>query len=451
MTIPIDAQPQGRLGSLFKMLRTCFRLLRRDKILTTSTSTAVVFWSKSQQVSGDVRLRHVNSRGWVVSGSSGGKSLEDVLDKWRKQEKRGDPFGSHNSLSGCLYHVLKAARHQKLSSGQLMQNPHFQRFWHHLHNEVPSMSANSAVMCLYNCAQYGFIEDLHVFSSLTKVCSNKVQEIPSKAFGILLWSLCKLNLYQQNQPLIKDVVKQFHSELVCDRLIKPQSFANVLWALASTRTWPAYVTEGVTDYVSRRVSEFDFHSLSVVLWSVTSAQLRPPTAFLAATGDRAAALLHSDFHIISVIHCCWAFGAAAHYHQSFFSAVTNKLLSEPVNSPIFTPRLLSSVVWACARTGFYDSDLLDHVAQAALAKINDFNSQDLGNLAYAYGQLNHSNDQLLLTISEKMSLQEMSTNEQACANVANACLIHKLYPEALLTRLMSPERISGLSKQISAT
>jgi hypothetical protein len=39
---------------------------------------------------------------------------------------------------------------------------------------------------------------------------------------------------------------------------------------------------------------------------------------------------------------------------------------------------------------------------------------------------------------------EFAANELACANVANACLIHKVYPEPLLQQLMSYERISTL-------
>ena len=422
---------------MLRPLLTLRRLVDPNRLVVRSRRLTTLQISRSV---GD----YLGARGSVASG---GRSLEGILGNWRKKQKeRRDSSRSHDSLTRCLYHVLEAARLQKLSSSQLTQNRHFQRFWDHLRSEVPSMSANSAVMCLYNCAQYRYDEDLALFSTLIDVCSKKVEAIPTKAYGILLWSLCKLEIYQENKALAMDVARLFHSELLSDRQIKPQSFANVLWALATTSTWPHYITDGVTDYVSSRAEEFDFHSLSIVLWSLTSAQLPLSDAFLEAAGARATVFLQSQVHAISLIHCCWAFGSAAYFHQSFFSALTDRLLSEPVDSSFFTPRLLASGAWACARTGYYHPGLLDRIAHVALANIHRFNSQDLGNLAYAYGQLNHSSDKLLLTISDIISSEKMSSNEQACANVASACLIHKLYPEALLRRLMSSERVSGICK-----
>ena len=369
--------------------------------------------------------------------------MEEVLRGWRRRGKGGGD--SHEALSRTLYHVLEAARHQKLSSSQLATNPHFQRFWDHVGRQVPSLSANSAVMCLYNCAQYGYSQDLPLLFSLAKVCRQRVDSLPTKAYGILLWSLVRLDIYQDNMALVEDVVKQFHSQLVSNGQIKPQSFANVLWALASTGTWPDTITASVGDYVSRRAGEFDFHSLSIVLWSLTTSGVSLSEECLEATGTQASLLLRScQWHTISLIHCCWAFGCAPYYHSSFFSAVADVLLSLPTHSPKVTPRLLSTVAWAFARTSYYHLHLMNHIAGLALAHITSFNSQDLGNLAYAYGQLNHRSEQLLTTISGIMSSRaEMYSNEQACANVTTACLIHKHYPQPLLRRLMSSQRVEG--------
>ena len=369
-----------------------------------------------------------------------GADLEEVLYKWKM---RGRSFESQGSLIRCLYLCLKAASGQQISPLQLMEVPQFQSFWHHLCSQVPSMSTNSAVMCLYNCAQYDFKVDASFFSALVSVCLQKSETIPPKSFGILLWSLYKLDLYQQSQPLVDVVVLRFHSLLPSRKEFKPQTFANVLWALASSHSWPKFITEEVLRYFPEMVGDFDFHSLSIVLWAVTSADLSLPTAFLKAAGDRAALLLLSHLPVISLVHCCWAFGSALYYHESFFSALKDRILAEPLHSPSFTPRLLSSVAWACARTGYYHARLLDHIAGAALGKIHQFNSQDLGNLAYSYGVLNHSSDKLLTAISQIMCQPEMAANGVACVNVATACLIHRLYPEALLKQVMSFDRVTG--------
>jgi hypothetical protein len=242
---------------------------------------------------------------------------------------------------------------------------------------------------------------------------------------------------------VDNVVHRFHSRLLSRKDFKPQTFATVLWVLASSRTWPQFITEEVLKYVPEKVADFDFHSLSIVLWAVTTANLSLSDAFLKAAGDRAALLLLSQLPVISLVHCCWAFGSALYYHESFFSALTDRILTEPLQSPSFTPRLLSSMAWACARTGYYHARLLDHIAAAAHQCIHQFNSQDLGNLAYSYGILNHPSGQLLTVISQTISKPEMAANELACANVAIACLIHRLYPEPLLRQLMCCERVTG--------
>jgi hypothetical protein len=241
---------------------------------------------------------------------------------------------------------------------------------------------------------------------------------------------------------VDNVVHRFHSRLLSRKDFKPQTFATVLWVLASSRTWPQFITEEVLKYVPEKVADFDFHSLSIVLWAVTTANLSLSDAFLKAAGDRAALLLLSQLPVISLVHCCWAFGSALYYHESFFSALTDRILTEPLQSPSFTPRLLSSMAWACARTGYYHARLLDHIAAAAHQCIHQFNSQDLGNLAYSYGILNHPSGQLLTVISQTISKPEMAANELACANVAIACLIHRLYPEPLLRQLMCCERVT---------
>ena len=308
------------------------------------------------------------------------------------------------------------------------------------------MSPNTAVMSLYNCAKYNFNVDGFSFNDLVSVCLKKVEIIPPKAFGILLWSLYKLDIYHHNQALVSRVVERFRAQLLSGNVFKPQAFANVLWVLASTHTWPLFLTEAVVEYVPQRICHYDFHTISIILWAVTKANLQPSDVFLRAAGDRAASLLPKEIKTISLVHCCWSFGSASFYHEPFFTSLRDKILSEHECSPFLTPRLLSSVAWACARARYYQAELLDHIAEVSLSKLDQFNSQDLGNLAYSYGYLNHSSNKLLLAISHIMSSQpEMAANELACANVANSCLIHKLYPEPLLSKLMAHQRVAGKS------
>ena len=385
-------------------------------------------------------------------------SLDDVLDVWMKRE----PLHSHELLTRSLYYSLRAAEYEGLSSAQLLQTPKFQAFWRHLQREVPSMDANSAVMCLYNCAWYG-LEDPSCSSALADVCLQKSGNIPFKAFGFLLWSLHKLNLYHDSQPLVSKVVHRFHTGLLSGVRFKPRAFANVLWVLATTRTWPDHLNQPVMEYVIRYVSDFNFRYLSIVLWAVTTARVPLPgnfteqtgdesgaggtvaTVFMQLAGDAVATLLKKkELTAISLAHCCWAFGSAALYHEAFFTALSERLRSEPRGSPLLTPHLLSIAAWACARAGYYDKDLLDTIAAVSLTRLHGFNNRALSNLGYAYGYLNHPSTDLLSAISRMMSsCPQLVADEQACVLVATACLIHGIYPEALLEQLMAPETVDG--------
>ena len=412
-------------------------------------------------------------------------STADVLDSWERQRSA---FKSHELLTRSLYYILKAAKREGKSPGVLGQIPEFQSFWHYLRAEVPRMEANSAIMCLYNCAQFDQ-RDAAFFTTLLKVCEQQADSIPPKAFGILLWSLHKLGFYEDAQPLVTKVVRRFHTILLSEGRFKPQAFANVLWVLATTHTWPPNLSQPVMAYVAAHTVEFDFHSLSIVLWSLTTAAVPLPCNFMglprdqagdpaadiagqspgvgvaggvaidtqvtrsqpaainlmAHAGEAAAQLMKSEpLAVISLAHCCWAFGTAPLYHKEFFSTLSQRLQKEPPSSFSLTPRLLSMVSWACARVGFYDPSLLDMIASVALSKLHEFNTQDLGNLSFCFSCLNHPRTDLLSAISQRMSSRpDMIVDDQACMLVATACLTHRLYPQELLQRLMEPSRIEG--------
>ena len=416
---------------------------------------------------------------------SSNPSTADVLDSWERQRSA---FKSHELLTRSLYYILKAAKREGKSPGVLSQNPGFQSFWQYLRAEVPRMEANSAVMCLYNCAQFEQ-KDATFFTALLEVCEQQADNIPPKAFGILLWSLHKLGFYEDSQPLVTKIVQRFHARLISEGRFKPQTFANVLWVLATTHTWPPELSQPVMAYVAAHTKEFDFHSLSIVLWSLTAAAVPLPCNFMGLPRDRAgdavadiagqgpgvgmaggvatatqatrsqpaannlmacageavAQLMKSEpLAVISLAHCCWAFGTAPLYHEEFFTTLSQRLQQEPPSSLSLTPRLLSMVSWACARVGYYDSSLLDMIASVALSKLHEFNTQDLGNLGYCFSCLNHPRTDLLSAICKRMSSQPyMVADDQACMLVATACLTHRVYPQELLERLMEPSRIEG--------
>ena len=381
----------------------------------------------------------------LQSTLAGSVTVDDVLNVW--EAHRGS-FHTHNVVRSCLHYSLKAAKNQQLTPVELFQLPRFQMFWQHLTKEVPSMSANTAIKCLYNCAQFD-LKHQPLALSLVDVCTQKSKSIPPVSIGILLWSLKRLDLFSSSsaRPLITYVIDLFHTELCSGERFKPSALSNILWVLASTGNLTRYISNRVTDSLPQYIQEFDFHSLSLCLWSLTTSGATLSQPLLDAAGSAATKFLEEERNVQNMVHCSWAFGSAEYYHKQYCSTLSQVILKEPKNSSLLTPRLLSSVVWMCAKVGYYDPALLDYIACLTLHKLCHFNAQDLGNLTYAYAQLNHPHREFIKAITTRfVSDSELLRDDHACVSIAWANLAIGEYPLPLLKHLMEPHRVRRKSR-----
>ena len=394
----------------------------------------------------DILVRRISAKpaqsGDLQSALSRTATVHDVLDVW---EAHKDTVFTHNVVRSCLHYSLKAAKTQQLTFPEMFELSRFDLFWNHLIDEVPSMSANSAIKCLYNCAQFNF-QHKPLALSLMDVCTQKSKSIPSVSVGILLWSLKRLELISSSsaRPLVAHVIDLFHTKLCTGERFKPQTLSNILWVLASTDNLPVHISERVIDCLPQYTHKFDFHSLSLSLWSLTASGATLPQQSLDAAACAAAGFLEiREKSVPNIVHCCWAFASAEHYHEQFCKTLSRSILSESSNSSLFTPRLLSSVAWMCARVSYHDPVLLDHIASLALDKVRRFNAQDLGNLMYAYAQLNHPHRQLVSVVTARfVSEHELLGDNDACMSIAWANLAIGEYPLSLLEHMMTPHRVA---------
>ena len=368
------------------------------------------------------------------------ETIHDVMDVW---ETHRDSIYTHNVVRSCLFYSLKAAKYQKLTTADLFAQDRFESFWKQLVNEIPTMSANTAIKCLYNCAQYDF-KHQQLVSSLIDVCSQKSKSIPSISIGILLWSLKRLDMIScpYIKPLLIHCIAHFHAKLCSGGRFKTHSLANILWVLASTGNLPEHVGQKVIDCLPQYMQEFDLHSLSLCLWSLTTSSITLPPALLNSAGNVAAKYLQSQKNIQNIVHCCWAFASAEYYHDSFCNTLSQLILREPQNSSLLTARLLSSVVWMCAKVSYYNPALMDHVANLAHDRLQYFNAQDLGNLMYAYTQLNHPDKRLVMNVTQQfMSDDKLLCDDDACVSITWANVSIHEYPIRLLQHIMNHQRV----------
>lgn len=371
------------------------------------------------------------------------ETVREVLDVWQAHK---NSVYSHNVVRSSLYYALKAAQAEGFTSSELFAVARFEQFWSHLTKEVPSMSANSAIKCLYNCAQYDFKNE-ELSDSLVDVCTRKCQMIPTVSIGILLWSLKHLDLVASSsvQPLLTHTIELFHTRLKSGERFKAQSFTNVLWVLATTGNLSKELSETVITCLPQYVKEFDFHSLSLVLWSLTGGGgVVLPQPLLDSAGRAAAKFVNNrERSAPNLVHTCLAFATAEYYHQPFCEALSQLIIREPKNSPLLTPRLLSCVAWMCAKVSYFNTSLLDSIASRALASLSHFNSQDLGNLIYSYAQLNYPHRELVRQVTRRfLTEKRLWDDEEACVSIAWANLAIEEYPVQLLEHLVEPSRVA---------
>ena len=369
-------------------------------------------------------------------------SVEEVLDVW--EVNKGLTY-SHSVVRSCLHHCLMAAAKNGVSHAELFKLSRFEVFWKHFLQLVPSMSANDAIMCLYNCAQY----DLHhpsLANLIIEICTKKSKFIPSDSIGVLLWSLRRLDLIKDDciRPLLSQVVDLFHSKLSAGESLKPQTVSNVLWVLVNTRNYPECLSDAVTKYLLKYMANFDFHSLSVTLWALTLAGTSLSQQVMDVAGNAAAEFLKTEKNTLNILYFCWVFASAEYYHEKFFKTLSHVIVSESLDFHLLTARFLSSVAWTSAKVSYYDPALLDAIAKLSLKKLRNFNGQDLGNIAYAYAHLNHPHATLINVITKHFtSSAKLMHDDHACFSIAWVNLMCNNHPLKLYRYMMSPDRVYG--------
>lgn len=322
---------------------------------------------------------------------------------------------------------------------KLSEDPVCDAFINYVAESAHKIPPKTAILCLHHCAKHNFHNEKLVTSLADQISVQKVKEIPYMFLSSILWSLKRLGLHTKYRLLLNPVVQRVSETLKADAHWPPGTLANFTSTLATANTWPEELTEPLQAYLTRHMSKWsDLHALSNALWSLTKVGvIHSDTTLLDKAGEAATNAMPDSKNPHDIALLSWAFGAANYYHEDFFQALSKKF---PMMCHSYrTPRLLSTVAWACSRVRYYDPSLLDYVAQDAVAKLDQFNSHDLSNLAYAFGVLNHPCPRLLNAIAEKLTSNlHLLSNSQACSNIAWACMVHNVYPTKLLEHLFTP-------------
>ena len=364
------------------------------------------------------------------------QSVDRVLDVFVTHRDTLDPV----SVSQCLHTLLRVVKTQRAAS-VLSEHPGVKQFLEYVIDQVPHFPVHVAAVCLHNCSKYHFQND-ELLSCLIDVC--RKESLPPNSTGLVLSALVRLHRHRETQQLFVDTAKQLASWLEKDQFhIRPDALAYVVYSLLMSDTWVDELTDPLLAYLEKHIPEWhNLHPLSLTIWALVKQKVihRSPE-LLAEAGRVASELLPDDTNPHNTSMLSWAFGLLPYYQEDYFEALSEKITTS--NPGFLEPRLLSTVAWACSRVRYYCPSLLDFIAEQSMAKLSQFNSHDLGNLAYAFGRLNHRTP-LLTAIAQRLeSDPKLMANTQALYNVAWACMVLDIYPRKLFQCALSPKCIKG--------
>lgn len=329
------------------------------------------------------------------------------------------------------------------SLASLPQTSQYQSFSDTLISGLSTAPPEVAVEYLQCCANHNFIYDKALITAAITRCVASPQALSERALSSALLACATL----RNIPRIADASSVLAAE-VSRRLsngenLHPIAVTNMVWAMVSLNAWSSSLTPVLTQYLKKQLDVFPFHSIALLLWSLAKAGVTDKDTFAKAS-QLSCSKGASSYDQRSFLQIAWALATAGHYNQPFFDMLSDKLLAAKERG-FYTPRTLSSMSWSLAKAQHYRPDVMDHIADHSLSRLHEFNSHDLGNLAYAFGSLNHSRTDLLVAVAERfISNPELLANSLAYANIVWSCVVADVYPERLVKHSLSVETLRAL-------
>eukprot|EP00731_Ephydatia_muelleri_P024015 Em0016g286a len=342
---------------------------------------------------------------------------------------------------------LKNAINAAKSAGTLATLPHtsqYQSFSDSLINGLSTAPPEVAVEYLQCCANHNFTNDKRLIKAAITRCVASPQELSERSLSSALLACATLRNVPRMTEASSALAAEVSRRLSNGENLHPIAVTNMAWALVSLNAWSDSLTPVLIDYLKKQLDTFPFHSIALLLWSLAKAGVTDKDVFSRAS-QLCCSKGASNYDQRSFLQIAWALATVGHYNQPFFDMLSDKLLAAKGRG-FYTPRTLSSISWSLAKAQHYRPDVLDHIADHSLVRLHEFNSHDLGNLAYAFGSLNQPRKDLLVAVAERFfSDPQLRANNLAHANIVWSCIVSDVYPEQLVKHSLSVEALQQVS------
>lgn len=254
---------------------------------------------------------------------------------------------------------------------------------------------------------YAKLESFHadVFDAVASVMTrSSLRHFTDQNLANMLWAFAKY-LTQLTVPLPKD------REHRCRRLLNLAAEA----ALDAIEDDNGFSSQNLCLVIYSFASMVDYLETSR---DVSEDQLI--TKLFERAAFRFASLSTTRANAQDLAHMAWAYATVARRDDELFDAIGARLQVVAANC---VPQNIANIAWAFAKCGRKaDAATFDTLARCALAKIDDFNEQNLSNLVYAFALANRGEgdvaDELFAAVARALEQRRASLCAQDIANAA---------------------------------
>lgn len=334
----------------------------------------------------------------------------------------------------------------------------FQRFGGHIckMNDLDAFNQQELSNIVWAYAKLGTYHDDLFYKVGCTIEALDMSRFTPQTFSNLLWAYATID--EQSSSTVKLQRASLFGEMgdVMARVtdwssFKPQALSNIIWAYATVNIEHAHIFNKVEEAILKRndLGSFKPQHVSNIVWGYASAKMQHPELFDMVGDEMAARSDLQSFKAQELSIVLWAFATAKIDHGRMFAKVGDAIIDREDLSTSFNWQNISNTIWAYAKSNTSYPSLFDKIEDSIIHKLDlDFTatSEHLVKIVLSYAKANQIRSDLFQKIGkliiEAHSLQDFSS--QALANVAWAYAVanmdeSKLFNDKFLEILLAKE------------
>ena len=195
-----------------------------------------------------------------------------------------------------------------------------------------------------------------------------------------------------------------------------QDLSNMLWSFATMESSNSVLFKAAGDHIVAldNLSSFKPQELANIAWAYATADQSHPQLFNIIAKHIVALYDLWNFLPQALSNIVWSYASAGESHPQLFNIISKHIVALD-NLWNYLPQALSNIVWAYATAGETHPLLFQKLADVAIARRREFDSQSIANLLWAYATVGQMELHLFASFAPAAKLFLSKCN---CQNIA---------------------------------